>query len=192
MTEAERRGDFSSNLGACLTVGTNQVPQLNPNGTPSGNCVRVGQIFDPATTVANPLFNPAQAQSAFNPQFIRQPFTNNQIPTARISQQSLRFINTVQPLPNFAGDPLNNFTGPSGSNFINDQFSVREYRIAIPLMGGSPGRVTSGTRRLCCHISKSTLTARDVFLIPLGRTSSPQRWSTNSALATCTANTDSR
>ena len=56
LTEAERRGDFSSSLGACVRSGTTDVPLLNPTGTPSGQCIRVGQIFDPATTVRNPLF----------------------------------------------------------------------------------------------------------------------------------------
>jgi hypothetical protein len=101
LTTAERSGDFSASLGACITVGGNAVPLLNPNGTPSGNCIRVGQIFDPATTVANPLFNPAQAQSAFNPQFIRQPFANNQIPFGRINPQATALINVQQPPPNF-------------------------------------------------------------------------------------------
>jgi hypothetical protein len=73
LTQAERTGDFSANLGSCLTVGGNPVPQLNPNGTPSGSCVRAGQIFDPTTTVLNPLYNASQPQSAFNPQYIRQP-----------------------------------------------------------------------------------------------------------------------
>jgi len=126
MTQAERTGDFSASLGACITVGGNPVPQLNPNGTPSGNCVRAGQIFDPATTVANPLFNPGQAQSAFNPQFIRQPFTNNIIPSGRINPNATELINAVQQLPNFvSADPNINFGGPSGNNFVNNQYSIR-------------------------------------------------------------------
>jgi hypothetical protein len=125
LTQAERNGDFSAHLGACITVGGNPVPQLNPNGTPSGSCVRVGQIFDPLTTVPNPLFNPGQAQSAFNPQFIRQPFANNTIPAGRIDSRATALINAVQPLPNFTSASDLNFAGPSGNNFINNQFSIR-------------------------------------------------------------------
>lgn len=125
LTEAERSGNFSANLGACIMVGGNPVPQLNPNGTPSGNCVRAGQIFDPATTVPNPLFNPGQPQSAFNPQFIRQPFPNNIIPSNRINPQATALINAVQPLPNFVSTSDLNFAGPAGNNFVNNQFSVR-------------------------------------------------------------------
>ncbi|MEO8649878.1 MAG: TonB-dependent receptor [Acidobacteriota bacterium] len=131
LTQAERTGDFSSNLGACITVGGVQVPQLNPNGTPSGNCIRTGQIFDPNTTVANPLFNSGAPQSAFNPQYIRQPFTNNQIPMGRLSQQALAFINLVQPIPNFTSTSDLNFAGPSGNNFLNDQYSIRiDHRVS--------------------------------------------------------------
>jgi hypothetical protein len=125
LTQAERTGDFSANLGSCLTVGGVSVPQLNPNGTPSGDCVRAGQIFDPATTVLNPLYNPAQAQSALNPQYIRQPFANNQIPLNRLDPRALAFINAVQPLPNFTSTSDLNYLGASGSNFLNNQYSIR-------------------------------------------------------------------
>lgn len=125
LTQAERSGNFSANLGNCITISGNTVPQLNPNGTPSGNCIRVGQIFDPTTTTANPLFNPGQAQSAFNPQFIRQPFANNIIPPNRLNQRAQALINAVQPLPNFVSMSDLNFAGPAGNNFINDQYSVR-------------------------------------------------------------------
>ena len=125
LTQAERTGDFSTNLGACMTSGGTSVPQLNPNGTPSGNCIRTGQIFDPATTVANPLFNPNQAQSVFNPQFIRQPFANNQIPANRLDPRAQAFINTVQPLPNFVSTSDLNYAGPTGNNLINNQYSIR-------------------------------------------------------------------
>lgn len=125
LTQAERTGDFSSNLGSCITVGGTTVPQLNPNGTSSGNCVRAGQIFDPTTTVANPLFNPNQPQSVFNPQYIRQPFANNQIPANRLDPRALAFINLIQPLPNFTSTSDFNYLGASGSNFLNNQFSIR-------------------------------------------------------------------
>jgi hypothetical protein len=124
LTEPERRGDFSSSLGACLRSGTTDIPLLNPNGTPSGQCIRTGQIFDPTTTVANPAFNSGQAASALNPQFIRQPFANNQIPQNRLNSVALALINLQQPLPNQPGTDLN-FLGPSGARLINDQYSLR-------------------------------------------------------------------
>ena len=123
LTSAERAGDFSDQLGGCVTSGGQPVPLFNPNGTPSGQCVRVGQIFDPATTVANPLFNPNQPASAFNPQYIRQPFPNNQIPSNRRNPTAQAIINLQQPPPNFSG--AFNFLGQSGLIFQNDQYSVR-------------------------------------------------------------------
>jgi hypothetical protein len=125
LTQAERTGDFSASLGSCITAGGTPVPLLNPNGTPSGNCIRAGQIFDPATTVANPLFNAGQAQSALNPQFIRQPFANNQIPAGRINSNATALINIQQSLPNFVSTSDLNFAGPAGSNFLNNQYSIR-------------------------------------------------------------------
>lgn len=126
LTEAERRGDFSANLGACITVSGVQVPLRNPDGTPSGQCVRAGQIFDPLTTVANPLFNPLIASSPVtNPQFIRQPFAGNRIPEGRLNQNALALINVQQPLPNVVTASDLNYAGPAGNNFSNNQHSIR-------------------------------------------------------------------
>jgi Carboxypeptidase regulatory-like domain/TonB dependent receptor-like, beta-barrel len=122
LTEAERRGDFSSSLGACVKSGTTDVPLLNPDGSPSGQCIRVGQIFDPATTIRNPRFS--GTASALNPEFIRQPFLNNQIPTNRQNAVAQNIINLQQPLPNQPGLDLN-YLGTSGALLINDQYSLR-------------------------------------------------------------------
>ncbi len=130
LTAAERSGDFSASLGACLTVGGVQVPLLSPSGLPTGSCVRAGQIFDPATTVANPSFNPAIAESATNPRNIRQPFANNQIPNNRLSQTALALINVQQPLPNIVSG-TNNLAAPAGAIIENNQFSVRiDHRVS--------------------------------------------------------------
>ncbi len=125
LTAAERRGDFSAGLGACLRSGNVDIPLLNPNGTPSGQCIRAGQIFDPATTVANPLFISSQAPSALNPQFIRRPFPNNQIPENRLDPTALALIAVQQPLPNFVSTSDVNFLGSAGTAFENNQYSIR-------------------------------------------------------------------
>lgn len=124
LSVAERKGDFSSSLGACMRSGTTDIPLLNPNGTPSGQCIRVGQIFDPATTIPNPSFNSSIAASALNPQFIRRPFANNQIPAARINPLVPGFINAQQPLPNRT-DPDLNFLGITQARLLDNQFSIR-------------------------------------------------------------------
>jgi Carboxypeptidase regulatory-like domain len=125
LTDAERRGDFSAGLGACVRSGNVDVPLLNPNGTPSGQCIRLGQIFDPTTTVANPLFNSSLAPSALNPEFIRRPFANNQIPQNRLDPTALALIAVQQPLPNFVSTSDVNFLGSSGTAFENNQYSIR-------------------------------------------------------------------
>ena len=122
LTEAERNGDFSSSLGGCQVVGGVPVPLLNSSGLPTGDCVRVGQIFDPATTVANPRFS--GTESATNPRTIRQPFANNRIPRERLNQTALALINAQQPLPN-AVSGTNNFQGTAGAVIENNQTSVR-------------------------------------------------------------------
>jgi len=124
LTEAERNGDFASSLGACLTVGGAQVPLLDTSGNPTGSCVRAGQIFDPTTTIANPRFNPALAESATNPRSIRQPFVNNQIPRERLSPIALALIGVQQPLPNIVAG-TNNLVAPSGLSFDNNQIALR-------------------------------------------------------------------
>jgi hypothetical protein len=123
-TPAFKAGDFSSALGACAVSGGQQIPLLAPDGSPSGQCVRVGQIFDPATTAPNPRFNPAQAASPFNPQFIRQPFEGNRIPSGRLNQTTQALMAAQLPDPNF-GDGLNNYTGEAGAVIKYDQYAVR-------------------------------------------------------------------
>lgn len=123
-TAAYRDGDFSAALGACAVASGQPIPLRGPDGVPTGDCVRVGQIFDPATTVANPLFNPAQASSPLNPQFIRQPFAGNRIPAGRINATAQEILAAQVPAPNF-GDGLNNFTGEAGAVLNYDQYALR-------------------------------------------------------------------
>jgi hypothetical protein len=83
-TAAQRAGDFSQSLNA------------------SGQVVT---IYDPLTTRPNPTFDPSQPVSAGNPQFLRDPFPNNQIPTNRMNPVALKVLNDI-PTPNQAGDPI--------------------------------------------------------------------------------------
>lgn len=124
LTAAERSGDFSAALGACLQFNNADIPLLNPNGTPAGQCVRAGQIFDPQTTVANPLFNSAQAVSPVNPRFIRQPFAGNRIPAGRLDPTAQALINAQQALPNFATSTTNLLT-TAGTIFDLNQWALR-------------------------------------------------------------------
>jgi len=124
LTADERNGNFSALLGNCVRSGSVDVPLLNPDGTPSGQCVRTGQIFDPTTTVANPLFS-GMMPSALNPMFIRQPFPDNRIPSNQLDATAQKMINLQQPLPNFTSTSDVNFIGPASAAFLNNQYSVR-------------------------------------------------------------------
>ncbi|MFB3905676.1 MAG: carboxypeptidase regulatory-like domain-containing protein [Acidobacteriota bacterium] len=127
-TELERRGDFSKSMGTtCARYGSpaQDIPLLNPDGTPSGKCVMVGQIFDPATQVLNPKYDPAGPKgSPLNPQYIRQPFPNNVIPTGRLNDIALRLFDAQLPMPNHT-DPELNYGGAAGTRFVYDQYAAR-------------------------------------------------------------------
>ena len=86
----EKAGNFSANLGSELLFNGQRVPILKPDGTPSGQLARQGQLFDPRTQTANPLFNSAQAATPLNPQFIRHHSRATLFPILTPSQLSWR------------------------------------------------------------------------------------------------------
>jgi Carboxypeptidase regulatory-like domain/TonB dependent receptor-like, beta-barrel len=121
----EKAGNFSANLGSEILVGGQKVPVLNPDGTPSGQFVRQGQLFDPRTQVANPLFNQSQPVSVFNPQFIRQPFAGNIIPNIDPVAAKLAGL---YPSPTLAGR-ANNFARTPSLADDQDRWIIRlDYR----------------------------------------------------------------
>ncbi|MBA2631354.1 MAG: TonB-dependent receptor, partial [Thermoleophilaceae bacterium] len=122
----EKAGNFSAALGPELLVNNQRVPILNPDGTPSGQFVRQGQLFDPRTQVPNPLFNAAQPASAFNPRFIRQPFAGNVI--SNVDPIAARLV-ALWPSPTIAGR-ANNFARTPSLSDDQDRFTTRiDYRI---------------------------------------------------------------
>lgn len=79
-------------------------------------------IYDPLTIYANPAFDRTKAVSLSNPQYLRLPFANNQVPRARMDPVALHVLQDI-PLPNRPGDVptgLNNFVNGGVSN--NDDF----------------------------------------------------------------------
>jgi hypothetical protein len=60
-------------------------------------------IFDPNSTRANASFDPSKPVSTGNPQSIRDPFPNNQIPLSRLSPVATGFLNRYSPMPNAMG-----------------------------------------------------------------------------------------
>ena len=103
---AERTGDFSSLLGA--SIGTDAL----------GRPVLADQIFDPLTSrnVTAGQADPLTGRAAVSTGIVREPFTNNIIPTARVNSASQLIQQQFIPLPNSPG-LFNNFrTFPSGTN----------------------------------------------------------------------------
>lgn len=107
-----RAGNFSSLLGA------NQFEIFAPNGsggcTGTGQFVRAGQIFDPATTRSNPCFGAAGTGTYGTLPFIRDPYAGNLIPT--VDAAAARLI-ALYPSPNQAGGARNATSGVVGNNF---------------------------------------------------------------------------
>jgi hypothetical protein len=118
-TAKARTGDFSEYLGAnlCTNAAGAQhgraaehfsTPLLVTNTNNETVQARLGMMFDPLTTRANPGFNSSQPVSAANPQTLRSAFTNNIIPQARINLVGLN-VASIYPLPQ-NGSLQNNFT----------------------------------------------------------------------------------
>jgi hypothetical protein len=132
-TAKARTGDFSEYLGANLctnsagaagTCGGAFTTPLNVTDL-AGNTIqaRVGMMFDPLSTRANPAFNSALAVSAANPQILRSAFTNNIIPAARINQVGLN-VASIYPLPQNSS-LQNNFTSVVNRAAGSDAFTFR-------------------------------------------------------------------
>ena len=82
-TGAQRAGDFSQTVD---TAG-NPLP-----------------IFDPASTSGNPAFDPTQAVSTGNLQYLRDRFTANSIPLSRLDPRAVDAL-ALYPLPNANAGP---------------------------------------------------------------------------------------
>ncbi len=122
----EKAGNFSANLGPEILFNGQRIPILNPDGTPSGQFVRQGQIFDPRTQVANPLFNSSLAPSPLNPRFIRQPFAGNVIGNIDPIAAKLISFYPSQTLPGRS----NNFARTPSIKDDQNRFTTRiDYRI---------------------------------------------------------------
>ena len=121
----ELRGDFSGRLGANLF----EVIAPNAAGTcvGTGQFVRVGQVFNPATTRANPCFTGGTAANPYQRlQVIRDPYPGNII--TNINPTAARLA-ALYPAPNLPGI-ANNFVRTPGISDDNNRFTTRiDYKI---------------------------------------------------------------
>ena len=90
-------------------------------------------IYDPATTVANPGFNPSLPASKTNPQYIRQQFeyngVKNVIPPSRLTQAASIMLTKYTPQPNtmnmgsstMMGQPTVVGAGNDANNFLDNR-----------------------------------------------------------------------
>jgi hypothetical protein len=86
-------------------------------------------IYDPLTTRLNPAFNPGLPVSASNPQFLRDPFSDNIIPPGRIHAVG-RNVASLYPLPNGAGN-FNNYTSTVNRDVDDNVLSGRiDHRVS--------------------------------------------------------------
>jgi hypothetical protein len=77
---------------------TDTVPSaMEAMGDFSGNSTL---IYDPATTVNNPNFDPSRPASLSNPKVVRSAFPNNVIPMSRLNPAASMFLTKYAPQPN--------------------------------------------------------------------------------------------
>jgi len=104
-------------------------------------------IFNPASSHANPNYDPSRPASASNPQILRDQFPGNVIPAAMISPVASTMLGEHVPLPNMMGDSgmgmtmmgqptvvgagldSNNYLDVRNSRHRNDQGTVRVDRV---------------------------------------------------------------
>ncbi|WP_321476824.1 TonB-dependent receptor [uncultured Paludibaculum sp.] len=86
----------------------------------SGNLIK---IYDPLTTRLNPAYDSTKPVSSTNPQFLRDLFAGNSIPSARINPVSAN-VASIFPLPNGSGN-FNNYTSSIPRTVDDDGFNVR-------------------------------------------------------------------
>lgn len=122
---SELAGNFSNRLGGNLfeIIAPNSAGQC----VGTGQFVRTGQIFNPATTRPNPCFTSSTAANPYQRQaFIRDPYAGNII--TNINPTAARLA-AFYPAPNLPGRS-NNFIRTPGITDDNDRFTTRiDYKL---------------------------------------------------------------
>jgi len=87
------------------------------------------KIYDPATAVANPNYDPTKPTNANNFPYTRSQFPGNVIPSGRINPLLQEFLMAYVPMPNMMMDGMradsNNYLDIRNETHYNDQGTVR-------------------------------------------------------------------
>ncbi len=118
----ERRGLTFVNT---VPTAETRVGNFSNYTNPSGQLIR---IYNPLSTRLNPAFDPSKPVSATNPQYLRDAFGNNTIPSSQINPVG-RNVASIYPLPNRSGNQ-DNFTIAVPRSIDDDGFNTRvDHRI---------------------------------------------------------------
>ena len=115
---------FGGYEGLRTTQGQSNIMSVPTAAQRLGDFSSGAPIYDPLTTRANPAFNPALPITAANPQFLRTPFPNNQIPANRINPVAAQVLQRYVLQPNLDGS-TNNFLDTRDQRFHNDGYNLR-------------------------------------------------------------------
>lgn len=97
---------FANWEGFRLNNGMTQIETVPTAAERSGDFSESGvTIYDPSTTYDNPNYNPSLPTSSSNPEYLRNPFPNDTIPSSEISSVSTGILAHV-PLPNMANNSM--------------------------------------------------------------------------------------
>ncbi len=81
-------------------------------------------IFDPMSTRDNPAFDPAKAESATNPRYVRDQFPGNRIPQTRINPVAKNVL-AFMPDPNLPGRFNNYLASPNNGTDVYNSYITR-------------------------------------------------------------------
>ncbi len=93
-----------------------------------GDFTGMAPIYDPATTHANPAYDPSKPVSPSNPKVVRDQFPNNIIPANRINPITQRVLKEFVSMPT-SDQPLSGMASMGGGGNFNNLQDNREQRI---------------------------------------------------------------
>jgi hypothetical protein len=121
----ERMFFFLGYEGLRSTQGQSMMMTVPSEAWRMGDFSGAAPIYDPLTTRANPAFDPSRPAGPQNPQFIRDQFTGNQIPEARMDPVAARVLRDFVAMPNMMDEQINNYLDTRPQRMNNDLLTGR-------------------------------------------------------------------